>query len=83
MLLQDGDYSTAARLAFQLRHPGRLLDALRRQPGGAAAALAALQGLVGQLDQGELATALNYCRLRTVTIFVMLDRYMPCHVRWT
>jgi Utp13 specific WD40 associated domain len=60
--LQDGDYRAAARLAFQLRHPGRLLDVLRRQPGGPAAALGALQGLVGQLDAEELATALQYCR---------------------
>uniref|UniRef100_A0A383VI50 U3 small nucleolar RNA-associated protein 13 C-terminal domain-containing protein n=1 Tax=Tetradesmus obliquus TaxID=3088 RepID=A0A383VI50_TETOB len=60
--LADGDYAAAARLAFQLRHPGRLLEVLRRQPGGPGAALAALQGLVGQLAPDELATALSYCR---------------------
>lgn len=62
LCLQDGDYATAARLAFQLRHPGRLLDVLRRQPGGPAAAMAALQRLVGQLEEQDLATALSYCR---------------------
>eukprot|EP00775_Hariotina_reticulata_P012078 gene12078-12218_t len=60
--LADGDFATAARLAFQLRHPGRLLEVLRRQPGGPAAALEALRGLVGQLQPQELATALSYCR---------------------
>lgn len=63
LCLQDGDYATAARLAFQLRHPGRLLEVLRRQPGGPAAALTALQGLVGKLEAADLATALSYCRL--------------------
>jgi len=46
----------------ELRHPGRLLEVLRRQPGGPAAALGGLPGVVGQLQQQELATALSYCR---------------------
>lgn len=61
--MQDGDYGTAARLAFQLRHPGRLLEVLRRQPGGPPAALAALQAMmVHQLEPADLAVALSYCR---------------------
>lgn len=62
MSLQDRDYATAARLAFSLRHPGRLLSVLRAQPGGPTAALAALQALVGGLTADDLATALSYCR---------------------
>lgn len=62
LCIQDGDYAVAARLAFQLRHPGRLLEVLRRQPGGPTAALSALQALVGDLHPEDLATALSYCR---------------------
>jgi hypothetical protein len=57
---QDEDFSEAARLAFQLRHPGRLLSVLRAQ--GPAAAGPTARALVRHMRGEDLKTALEYCR---------------------
>jgi U3 small nucleolar RNA-associated protein 13 len=58
--LQDEDFAEAARLAFELRHPGRLLAVLRTQ--GPAAAGPTAEALVRHLRPEDLKTALEYCR---------------------
>lgn len=57
---QDKDYAGAARLAFELRHPGRLLAVLRSQ--GPAAAAPAAAALARHMRREDLKTALEYCR---------------------
>jgi hypothetical protein len=57
---QDKDYAEAARLAFELRHPGRLLGVLRAL--GAAGAGPAAQQIVRHMRPEDLKTALEYCR---------------------
>lgn len=57
---QDEDFAEAARLAFELRHPGRLLSVLRSQ--GPAAAAPTATALVKHMKAEDLKTALEYCR---------------------
>ena len=62
----------AARLAFDLKHPGRLLAVVQRAAssvcapkGGSGTGTTTqmlLRGLVSQLTAEDLKTALEYCR---------------------
>ncbi|MEW5303709.1 MAG: hypothetical protein WDW36_006375 [Sanguina aurantia] len=53
--LVDGDFSTAANLAFTLKHPGRLLDAIQRATaaGARAEAAAAAAAVVEDAQQQQ------------------------------
>lgn len=61
--MQDEDFGEAARLAFEMRHPGRLLAVVRqvlelgpRQAGATLARLAAA------MSDGDVQQCLEYCR---------------------
>jgi hypothetical protein len=60
--LQDANYEAATRLAFDLKHPGRLLAALQRAGVAGGAAAGVLSGLVAHMQPDDLRTALEYCR---------------------
>ncbi len=63
--LQDKNYPEAARLAFALKHPGRLLAVVQRaaaSKGSGAGQQAVLGALVASMSAADIRTALEYCR---------------------
>lgn len=59
--VQDGDYATAARIAFALKHPGRLLSVLQRAAASKRTAPGSVGGGGQEACQGVTTAVLESC----------------------
>lgn len=60
---QDQDYQRAAELAFEMRHPGRLLSVVRQaQDRGREEGARIMRRLAAAMAPDDLRQCLEYCR---------------------
>lgn len=59
---QDEDFAAAARLAFDLKHPGRLLAVISKASAQGARAGELLRALAAHMSPEDLKAALEYIR---------------------